>query len=73
VTAILTAKNILCLGQAGVTEIIQRIDASTHKITTKRDGKVTAEIIGAVSPDGKVQTIHRKVDGCEETTVYDKQ
>jgi len=60
-------------GQPGMTEIIQRVSSSTHKITTKKDGKVTAEITGTVSADGKVQTIHRKLDGCEETTVYDKQ
>jgi hypothetical protein len=56
-----------------MTEIIRRVNASTHTITMKKDGKVVGGITGVVSPDGKVQTIHRKIDGCEETTVYDKQ
>jgi len=60
-------------GQAGVTQTIQKIDASTHKITTKKDGKVVVEIISTVSPDGKVQTNHRVEGTCDETMVFERQ
>src|SRR5580704_7491996 len=40
-------------GQAGASEIIERVDASTHKITQKLDGKITTEITATVSRDGK--------------------
>ena len=60
-------------GQTGLTQTIQRIDASTHKITTKKDGKVVVEIISTVSPDGKVQTNHRVEGTCDETQVFEKQ
>jgi hypothetical protein len=53
--------------------MIQRIDASTHKIITKKDGKVVVEIVSTVSPDGKVQTNHRVEGTCDETMVFEKQ
>lgn len=59
--------------QAGVTQSIQRIDASTHKITAKKDGKVVVETISTVSPDGKVQTNNRVEGTCKETMVFEKQ
>ena len=52
---------------------IRRIDASTHTITMKKDGKVTTNIKAKISPDGKVQTLHRSSGGCEEIMVYDRQ
>ena len=60
-------------GQAGVSYAIVRVDASTHKIITKRDGKVVQEITAVVSPDGKLQTNHQVVGACEETLVFERQ
>jgi len=59
--------------QEGATEIVLRVDASTHKITSKRDGKVTGEIISTVSPDGKVMTNHRSGSVGDEILVFEKQ
>jgi hypothetical protein len=60
-------------GKAGSSQAIVRIDASTHKIINKKDGKVVGEITAVVSPDGKVQTNHRVAGTCDETMVFEKQ
>jgi hypothetical protein len=60
-------------GKAGVSQAIVRVDASTHKIINKKDGKVVEEITAVVSPDGKVQTNHRVFGTCDETMVFEKQ
>jgi hypothetical protein len=49
----------------GATEICEQVDASTRRITQKRDGKVTSELTSTVSSDGKVMTIVRKGLGAE--------
>ena len=56
-----------------VTQAIIRVDASTHKIITKKDGKVVEELTAVVSEDGKVQTNHQVFGTCEETLVFEKQ
>jgi hypothetical protein len=60
-------------GSEGVTQTIQRVDASTHKIITKENGKVVTETTATISPDGKVQTNHRIHGTCDETMVFDRQ
>ena len=54
----------------GVTEISQQVNASTHKITQKRDGKVLDELTSVVSPDGKVMT-NRWTNG--DVLVFERQ
>ena len=58
----------------GLTEIDQRLDASTRKITQKRDGKLAGEFTSTVSPNGKTLTndTHR-IDGSEDIQVFEKQ
>jgi hypothetical protein len=60
-------------GQAGVTEAVQRVGATTHKITQKKDGKVVGEITGVVSSHGKVMTNHRVFGACDEMLVFERQ
>jgi hypothetical protein len=57
----------------GATETVLRVDASTHQITAKRDGKVTGVITSTTSPDGKVMTNHRTGSAGEEILVFDRQ
>jgi hypothetical protein len=58
--------------QEGATEICEQLDASTRKVTQKRDGKVTSEFTSTVSSDGKVMTNVRKGGG-DETLVFERQ
>jgi hypothetical protein len=60
-------------GQSGFSESVQRIDASTTKVTIKKNGKVTGELTVVMSPDGNVHTVHRVVGTCDETLVFEKQ
>ena len=57
----------------GATETVLRVDASTHQITDKRDGKVTGVLTSTISPDGKVMTNHRTGSAGESTLVFDRQ
>jgi hypothetical protein len=57
----------------GVMEISQLVNASTRKITQKRDGKVTGEITSTLSPDGKVMTNHRTFGKVEDVLVFERQ
>ena len=54
--------------QEGASEIDQRLNESTRKITQKRDGKVRGEFTSTVSPDGKVMT-----NAGESTLVFERQ
>jgi hypothetical protein len=56
----------------GSSEICQYLDASTHKITQKRDGKVISELVGTISADGKVMT-NRRIGSREGTAVFERQ
>ena len=56
----------------GATEICQQLDASTHKVTQKRDGKTVSEFTSTVSPDGKVMT-NVRTGGGAGTLVFEKQ
>ncbi len=56
--------------QEGASEIDQRVNEFTRKITQMRDGKVTGGFTSTVSPDGKMMT--NAGDG-GTTRVYDKQ
>lgn len=58
--------------QEGATEICEQLDASTLKITQKRDGKEVSEFTSTISSDGKVMTNVRKGGG-DETLVFEKQ
>lgn len=57
---------------------ITRVDAHTTKVTTKRDGKVSATQTMVVSADGKTRTLTTKGTDAKgmpvaSTTVYDRQ
>ena len=56
----------------GGSEICQYLDASTRKITQKRDGKVISEFTSTISAEGKVMTNHR-TGSHEGTAVFDRQ
>jgi hypothetical protein len=58
--------------QEGATEICEELDASTRKVTQKRDGKETSEFTSTVSSDGKVMTNVRKGAGAE-MLVFERQ
>jgi hypothetical protein len=58
--------------QEGATEICELVNASTRKVTQKRDGKDISEFTATVSPDGKVMTNVRK-GGRDETLVFERQ
>ena len=58
--------------QEAASEICERLDTSTIKITQKRDGKEVSEFTSHISPDGKVMTIVRKGGG-DETLVFERQ
>lgn len=56
--------------KGGGTETDVRVDASTHKVIDKKDGKVAGELTATVSPDGKVMT-DRLTTG--EIQIFEKQ
>jgi hypothetical protein len=58
-------------GEPGVTQTAQRIDASTAKVTYKRNGKVDAEATVVVTAN--TLTDHQVSDRCEETLVFERQ
>jgi hypothetical protein len=59
---------------AGATEIVEPVDASTRRLTQKRDGKVVSTFTSIVSPDGKTMTTDRhRADGSEEINVFERQ
>jgi hypothetical protein len=65
-------------GQVPGTETCEIVDANTLKCTTKRDGKVTAEVTATFLPDGKTMTARSKVVGRDgqptmSVRVYEKQ
>jgi ADP-dependent phosphofructokinase/glucokinase len=53
-------------------EICEQVDASTRKITQKRNGKTTSVLNVTISPDGKTMTTIRTGNRAE-TLVFDKQ
>lgn len=57
----------------GFTEISQQVNASTRKLTQKRDGKVMGEITSTLSPDGKVMTNHRTNGKVHDVLVFERQ
>jgi hypothetical protein len=57
----------------GATEISQLVNASTRKITQKRDGKVVGEITSMLSSDGKLMTNHRRNGKVEDVLVFERQ
>ena len=58
--------------QEGATEICEFLDASTHKVTQKRDGKQVSQFTSTISGDGKVMTNVRSGTGAE-TLVFERQ
>jgi hypothetical protein len=58
---------------SGATEICQHVNASTRKVTQKRDGKLFSEFTSTISPDGKVMTNRRITGNTEEILVFEKQ
>jgi hypothetical protein len=52
----------------GASEIDQRVNESTRKITIMRDGKVTGGFTSTVSPDGKMMT-----NAGDSVLVFDRQ
>jgi hypothetical protein len=60
-------------GQAGFSETVQRVDASTLTVTFKKDGKMAGELTVVVASDGKVHTVHRVTGTCDETMVFERQ
>jgi hypothetical protein len=61
------------LRQEGATEIAEQINATTLKVTQKKDGTVLAEITSTLSPDGKVITNRRTNGKTEEVFVFERQ
>ncbi len=55
----------------GISEICEQINASTRKITRKRDGKVTGMFTSTVAPDGKTMT--NEMGARKEVLVFDRQ
>jgi hypothetical protein len=55
----------------GKTHVCRATGASTRRLTGKKDGKVEADVIHSLSPDGKVLTVTNTKTGAK--TVYDKQ
>lgn len=60
-------------GRPGYTQSMQRVDASTHIITFKKDGKIVSKTTATISADGNVQTNRRTFDSCEEILVFERQ
>ena len=56
----------------GASEICEFLDASTHKVTQKRNGKFFSEFTSTISPDGKVMTNNR-TGNREETLIFERQ
>ena len=57
---------------------LTRVDASTNRTVTKKDGKVTTTLTGVVSSDGKTLTLTAKGTSAtgqkvDSVAVYDKQ
>ena len=58
---------------SGGTEICQQIDASTRKITQKRDRKVVSEITSTISADGKTLTNRRTTGDVKDVRVFERR
>jgi hypothetical protein len=63
---------------SGYTQLCERIDAMSDRITQKRDGKIVSEVTTKLSGDGRVRTSKMKTfsnDGepVESVWVYEKQ
>jgi hypothetical protein len=61
------------LRQEGAAEIAEKINATTLKITQKKDGTVLAEITSTLSPDGNVITNRRTSGNIEEVFIFNRQ
>lgn len=72
-TRYLDGKDHPIAGRPGFTQSIQRVDASTHIITLKKDGKILSKTTATISADGNVQTNRRTSDSCEDILVFDRQ
>jgi hypothetical protein len=58
----------------GLSEISERVDASTRKVTGKRNGKILGTFTSQISPDGKTMTNRQlSSDGNEEVRVLERQ
>ena len=61
------------LRQEGATEIAEQINATTLKVTQKKDGTVLAEITSTLSPHGNVITNRRTTGKTKEVFVFERQ
>jgi hypothetical protein len=57
----------------GASEICVMVNASTRKITQKRNGKLVSEFTTTVSPDGKTMNNRRMTGNMEEIQVFERQ
>jgi hypothetical protein len=56
----------------GASEICVMVNASTRKITQKRNGKLVSEFTTTVSPDGKTMNNRRITGNMEEIQVFER-